>query len=130
MANLNLNKVIICGRLTADVDIQSTASGVSVCTFNIAVTRKANREETDFIKCVAWRNTAEFIHKYFGKGSSICVAGSIQTRSWETDGVKRYATEVVVDEAFFVDSKSDAQGTEAVAMPQEFGEVPNDDMPF
>ena len=130
MANFNFNKVIIGGRLTSDVDIQSTASGVSVCSFNVAVTRKANREETDFIKCVAWRNTAEFISKYFGKGSSICVSGSIQTRSWESSEGKRFATEVVVDEAFFVDSKSDVQSEPSVAMPQEVGEVPSDDLPF
>ncbi len=114
MATLNLNKVILGGRLTADPELKQTASGISACTFKIAVNRKYSKDgqqEADFISCQAWRQTAEFITRYFRKGSSICIAGSIQTRSWEDqNGQKRYATEVVVDEAMFVDSKNDAQG--------------------
>lgn len=117
MANLNLNKVILGGRLTADPELKQTTSGISVCSFSIAVNRRFQREgeqTADFINCQAWRSTAEFISKYFGKGSSICVVGSIQTRSWtDNNGQKRYATEVVVDEAMFVDSKNDAQQAEA-----------------
>jgi single-strand DNA-binding protein len=117
MANLNLNKVILGGRLTSDVELKQTQSGISVCSFSIAVNRRFQREgeqNTDFINCQAWRNTAEFISKYFSKGSSICVVGSIQTRSWtDNSGQKRYATEVVVDEAMFVDSKNDTQQAEA-----------------
>ena len=113
MSNLNLNKVILGGRLTADVELKQTASGVSVCSFSLAVNRKYTREseqQTDFISCVAWRGTAEFIAKYFRKGSSICVWGSIQTRSWQdSTGNKKFATEVVVDEAMFVDSKNGTQ---------------------
>ena len=108
MSNLNLNKVVLCGRLTADVELKSTANGVSVSSFTIAITRKGAERKTDFVTCVAWRNTAEFIAKYFKKGSSICVTGSIQVRDWtDNNNQKRYATEVVVDEAMFVDSKSD-----------------------
>lgn len=117
MANLNLNKVILAGRLTADVELKNTQSGISVCSFSLAVNRrfqKDGEQNTDFINCTAWRNTAEFISKYFSKGSSLCVAGSIQTRSWtDNNGQKRYATEVVVDEAMFVDSKNDTQQAEA-----------------
>lgn len=111
MANLNLNKVILGGRLTSDVELKQTQSGVSVCSFTIAVSRKTGKDkeqQTDFINCNAWRQTAEFISKYFSKGSSLCVVGSIQVRTWEDqNGQKRYATEVVVDEAMFVDSKTD-----------------------
>jgi single-strand DNA-binding protein len=115
MSNLNLNKVVLAGRLTNDVELKQTQSGVSVCSFSIAVNRRfaKDQEQTaDFINCTAWRSTAEFISKYFHKGSSICIVGSIQTRSWkDNDGNSGYATEVVVDEAMFVDSKNEAQGT-------------------
>lgn len=112
MSNLNLNKVVLAGRLTADIELKQTTSGVSVASFGIAINRRktAEREqETDFINCQAWRQTAEFIAKYFRKGSAICVTGSIQTRSWtDKQGIKRYATEVVVEDAMFVDSKHDS----------------------
>ena len=114
MANLNFNKAILGGRLTAEPELKQTPSGVSVCTFSVAVNRKASKEaeqKADFINCVAWRNTADFISKYFKKGSCILVVGSIQNRSWQDgNGNKRYATEVIVDEANFVDSKSDGAG--------------------
>lgn len=116
MANFNFNKVILGGRLTSDVELKTTPSGVSVCSFSLAVNRKYSKEgeqQADFINCQAWRGTAEFISKYFGKGSSLCVVGSLQQRTWtDKDGQKRYATEVVVDEAMFVDGKNDAQSTE------------------
>ena len=108
MANFNFNKVILGGRLTSDIELKQTNSGVSVCSFSVAVNRRTkDKQETDFITCNAWRQTAEFISKYFSKGSSICVVGSLQVRSWEQNGQKRYSTEVVVDEAMFVDSKGD-----------------------
>lgn len=120
MANLNLNKVILGGRLTAKPELKTTTSGLNVCEFNIAVNRKVAKDkpqETDFIKCQAWRERAEFISKYFDKGSSICVGGSIQTRSWDDqNGQKRFATEVVVDEAMFVDSRSTVENA-----PQSHG---------
>lgn len=148
MANFNLNKSIIGGRLTADPELKQTASGISACTFTVAVNRKYKgqngEQEADFINCQAWRQTAEFICKYFKKGSSICVAGAIQTRSWEdNNGQKRYATEIVVDEAHFVDGKGDAEKTESAAggnyMPEayktqqsaKFEEIPDGDgLPF
>ena len=119
MANLNLNKVILAGRLTADPELKQTQSGLAVLTFTLAINRRFAKgadgqaaQQADFITCVAWRQTAEFIARYFRKGSCLCVTGSIQTRSWQDQqGQKRYATEVVVDEAMFVDSKGEAGGT-------------------
>jgi single-strand DNA-binding protein len=133
MSNLNLNKVVLCGRLTADVELKNSPTGVSVCSFSLAVNRrrsKDNEQQADFINCVAWRQTAEFISKYFKKGSSICVTGSIQTRTWnDNTGAKRYATEVVVDEAMFVDSRSDNASAsyvpEAYGSPSFSNDVPN-----
>ena len=140
MANFNLNKVILGGRLTADPELKQTPQGVSVTQFSIAVNRKPVKDketQTDFINCVAWRNTAEFIRKFFKKGSSICVSGSVQTRSYEDkQGVKRTVTEVIADEAFFVDGKSDnaasEQGAPTFTSEQaKFEEVAgDDDLPF
>ncbi len=130
MANFNFNKVILGGRLTADPELKTTPSGVSVTSFSIAVNRAyrpKNGEEAqaDFINVTAWRSTAEFITRFFRKASSICIVGSIQTRSWvDQQGQKRYATEVVADEAFFVDAKSESPagaqpGT--AYMPENYG---------
>ncbi len=116
MANFNFNKVILGGRLTADPELRQTQAGISVVSFTVAVSRRNSRNAesqdqptADFINCVAWRTTAEFITRFFKKGSSICVTGSIQTRNWtDAQGQKRYTTEVLVDEANFVDSKNDS----------------------
>ena len=111
MANINLNKAILGGRLTNQPELKQTPQGVAVTTFSIAVNRRGKKDETDFINCVAWRETAEFICKHFGKGSSICIVGQIQVRSWnDNNGGKRYATEVIADEAYFVDSKAEGNG--------------------
>lgn len=121
MANFNFNKVILGGRLTADPELKTTQSGVSVCSFSLAVNRKTGKDQeqkTDFINCQAWRQTAEFISRYFKKGSSLCITGSIQTRSWQDqNGNKRFATEVAVDEAMFVDSKNESGGTYTAQAP-------------
>ena len=113
MSSLNLNKVVLCGRLTATPELKQTPSGVSICNFTLAVNRrfaKDGEQQSDVITIVAWRQTAEFITKYFDKGNSICITGSIQTRTWkDSNGSKRYATEVVADEAMFVDGKNEAQ---------------------
>ena len=108
-----MNKVILMGRLTKDIEMRQTPNGVSLVRFSIAVTRRfknSNGEyDADFINCVAWRKTGEFIARYFQKGSMIAVVGSIQTRSWDgNDGKKQYATEVIVDEAYFTGSKSES----------------------
>ena len=117
MSSLNLNKVVLCGRLTADPELKQTTSGIAVVSFTLAVNRRYTSKGTDgaqaqpqadFISVVAWRQTAEFISRYFRKGSALCITGSIQTRSWQdSQGQKRYATEVVADEAMFVDSKNE-----------------------
>lgn len=116
MANFNFNKVILGGRLTADPELKQTTSGISVCSFSLAVNRKVGKDQepkTDFFNCTAWRGTAEFLSRYFRKGSSLCIVGHIENSEWtDKDGNKRYKTEVVVDEALFVDSKNDAQGAE------------------
>ena len=115
MASLNLNKVVLAGHLTATPELRQTPNGVSVASFSIAVNRRVSRSNegqsaqptVDFFNLVAWRTMAEFITRYFKKGSAICVTGSIQNRSWtDQQGNKRYATDIVVDEAFFVDNSS------------------------
>ena len=114
MANFNFNKVILGGRLTADPELKQTPNGVPVVSFSIAVNRRFQSKETaqqqtDFFNVTAWRATAEFVSRYFRKGSSICVVGTIQNRTWtDNNGQKRYATEVVADEAMFVDSKNES----------------------
>lgn len=114
MANFNFNKVMLGGRITADPELKQTQSGIAVCTFSIAVNRKAakgDEQKADFFNVTAWRGTAEFVSKYFRKGSSIFVVGQIQNRSWtDQNGQKRYATDIIADEVSFVDGKNDAQG--------------------
>lgn len=106
-----LNKVILMGRLTADPELKQTINGISVLPFSIAVDRtytvKGTKRKTDFINIVAWRQTAEFISRYFLKGSMIALEGSIQSRSYEDrQGNRRTAIEVVVDQAHFCGGKN------------------------
>lgn len=113
MASFNFNKVILGGRLTADPELKTTQSGISVTSFTVAVNRRTSKNaseeaQADFFNVTAWRTTAEFITRYFHKASSICVVGSLQTRSWvDQQGVKRFVTEIIASEAFFVDAKAD-----------------------
>lgn len=106
-----LNRIILMGRLVADPELRQTPNGVSVASFRIAVDRNyqsknATEKQTDFISCVAWRQTGEFISRYFAKGRMIAVEGSLQTRSYEDKtGAKRTAYDVVVDQAYFADSR-------------------------
>ena len=103
----DLNKVILMGHMTADPELKQTTSGISVCSFSIGVNRRYSRAEqgqqsVDFINIVSWRQQAEFVSRYFKKGSSIVVCGSLQTRNWtDNQGQKRYVTEVVADEVSF-----------------------------
>lgn len=104
-----LNRVVLMGRLTADPDLRQTTGGTSVVSFSIAVDRdyapKGEDRQTDFVNLVAWRQTAEFISKYFQKGKMIAVEGRLQTRTYtDANGAKRYITEVVVDRPYFADS--------------------------
>ena len=112
-----MNKAILVGNLTRAPEQRTTSSGIAVTSFTVAVNRRyktqGGQQQTDFINCVAWRSTAEFVGKYFTKGMKIGVVGSIQTRTYEDrDGVRRYATEVVVDEAEFVGSKAQNPGVQ------------------
>ena len=134
--SLNLNKVILSGRLTADPELKQTQSGLAVCSFRIAVNRRGKEggeQETDFFTVTAWRQTAEFVAKYFRKGSAICVTGSIQNRAWtDQQGQKHASTDIVADEVHFVESKSHA-APEAVQqqIPPKFEEVDMDEgLPF
>ena len=101
-----LNRVILMGRITHALELKQTPSGVSVLSFNLAVERnyapQGEERQTDFISCVAWRKTAEFINKYFAKGRMIAIEGNIQTRNYDDkNGVKHYVTEVIVDSVSF-----------------------------
>lgn len=138
------NVVILTGRLTADPELRTTGSGVSVCNFSIAVQRRYKSGEepiTDFINIVAWRSTAEFITKYFKKGNLIGIEGSIQTRRYQdNDGNNRTAFEVLAGNVQFVESKRntnvEVSGPDLLAQVQEnlnaadFTPSDDDDLPF
>ena len=111
-----LNHITIMGRLTRDPELRRTGSGIAVASFTVAVDRDfGNREsgerETDFIDCVAWRQTGEFVSKYFTKGSMAVVSGRLQIRNWtDKDGNKRRSAEVVADNVYFGESKRSSEG--------------------
>ncbi len=141
-----MNKVVLVGRLTRDPELKTTANGVSVCSFTIAVNRRFRNAqgeyEADFINCVAWRQSAELLAKYFTKGRMVGVCGSIQTRNYERDGQRVYVTEVSAEEIHFVESKGSSSGSEAPVMntaPQDAFDIDtgfmpspsaDDDLPF
>ncbi len=141
-----LNCAVIMGRLTADPELRQTPNGVSVTRFSVAVDRgyvKAGEErKADFINVVCWRQTAEFVTRYFSKGSMIAVQGSIQTGSYEKDGIKRSTFEIVADNVSFCGSKNESgsgapRATEAAAPSFSNGSVDDfsamaddDDLPF
>ena len=125
-----LNHITIMGRLTRDPELRRTGTGIAVASFSVAVDRDfsgrdGGEKETDFIDCVAWRQTGEFVSKYFTKGSMIVVSGRLQIRSWtDKDGNKRRTAEVIADNVYFADSKSDsnAKGAPAAApAPNPYG---------
>lgn len=106
-----MNKVVLLGRLTKAPETRVSTAGLMVTKYTLAVNRRGKQGEADFINCVAFGKAAEFADKYFRKGQQVAVAGRIQTRSWEDDnGNKRYATEVLVEEQHFADSKKDSNG--------------------
>ena len=144
-----INKAILMGRLTRDPELRHTGSGTPVCSFTVAIDNGyGDNRSTDFINCVAWNKTAEFVEKYFTKGRMIIVVGRIQTRTWEgQDGKKNYATEVVASEVSFGESKRSADEGSSFASPanatlSDVAEMPasqdddfvtletNDDLPF
>lgn len=146
MANLNFNKVIIAGRLTASPEMEQTNGGRDVCSFNVAVNRRTKAGEqavADFFRVTAWDKAAELVCKYFAKGSSILIVGRLQNRSWtDGNGAKHYATDIVADEINFVDSRSESEAHMAEATQESipkaytqpapnFEQVkPDDDLPF
>lgn len=131
-----INKAILMGRLTRDPVIRHTDSGKAVCNFTVAIDNGYGEEKSaDFISCVAWNKTAEFVDKYFARGRMIIVVGRIQTRTWEDrDGKKNYVTEVVASEVAFGESKKDAGGGSAGNAPADSNDFTpidsDDDLPF
>lgn len=131
-----INNVILIGRLTATPELKTTTSGNSVTTFNIAVDRrysgKDGEKQTDFINCVAWRNTAEFVTKWFKKGDPIAIQGELQTRKYtDKDGNNRVAVEVIINQASFCGSKKgDENKTEEKPLDINNFEEYDDDLPF
>lgn len=129
-----LNKVVLMGRITNDLELKQTPNGVSVLTFNIAVERSYARQgeerQTDFISCVAWRNTAEFICRYFGKGRMIAVIGNLRTRTFDDkNGVRHYVTEVYADEVSFTGEPKQNGGQNVREQPQKCaGNRPNEQL--
>ena len=123
-----LNKCFLLGRLTKDPEIRRTNGGTAVTSFTLAVDRdfKTNGEkETDFIEVVAWRNTAEFVSKYFSKGRMAIVEGRLQIRDWtDKNGNKRRTAEVVADNVYFGDSKREYKQDDFQEIPEEDGDVP------
>lgn len=134
MSNFNFNKVILGGRLVANPELRQTPSGVMVTSFTVAVGRRyasksddgqQSQAQSDFIRVTAWRQNAEFVSRFFTKGSAICIVGSIQTRSWtDQQGNKQYATDVVADEINFVDAKGDGPSVQpgGAYMPSAYSE--------
>jgi single-strand DNA-binding protein len=130
-----LNNVILMGRLCSDVELKTTTSGKSVANFRIAVDRAYSKDkQADFITIVAWEKTADFISKYFSKGSMIALRGEIQTRNYEdSNGNKRTATEVIAREVSFCGDKKDANSAPTSMSASDFEEIPDadeEDLPF
>lgn len=139
-----LNHITIMGRLTRDPELRRTGSGTAVTSFTVAVDRdfsgQDGEKEADFIDCVAWRSTAEFVSKYFAKGRMAVVSGRLQIRSWnDKDGNKRKTAEVVADNVYFGDSKSDGDNNRtptyappASAPVSDYEQITDDDaqLPF
>lgn len=128
------NGVHIMGRITRDLELRHTQSGTAVCQFCVAVTRSfkdANGEyQSDFIDCVAWRNSAEFITKYFSKGAMIALDGELQTRNYtDKDGNKRKATELLVSSTAFTGEKRETAAKRAPT-EDDYSAISDDDLPF
>jgi single-strand DNA-binding protein len=138
-----MNKVILMGRLTKDPELKYTAANnTAVCSFTLAVNRKFTKQgeekKADFINCQSWSKTAEFVSKYFTKGSQVAIVGRIETRTWDdTEGKKHYVTEVIVEDTYFAESKkgegnpSNQQGATNTGNNGGFNPMDEDDeLPF
>ena len=123
---MSINRWIGMGRLTAQPEVKVTTSGASVCSFTIAVDRDYPKDKTDFIKCVAWKQTAEFVANHFDKGRLIAVNGSLQNREWtDTQGRKNISSEINVDRVWFCgDKRGEVKAPEYVDIPDDDGDVP------
>ena len=126
-----MNSINLMGRITADIELKSTQSGKSVCTFTIAVKRPNVKDKTDFLNCLAWEKNAENISRYFGKGKMIALRGVLESRTYEDkDGKKRTVHEVEVREWEFCESKGDAKNETPIS-EANFEEIGDDDtLPF
>jgi single-strand DNA-binding protein len=128
------NVAVVTGRICNDIEVKKTQQGVSVCRFTVAVSRdyakQGEQRQADFIDILAWRNTSEFIGKYFQKGSMIEVVGSIQTGSYEKDGIKRKTFEIVADKVSFSGSKSESNAPSEEPTVDYASSVDDDDLPF
>lgn len=129
-----INKVILMGRLTRDPELRHTGTGKPVLNFSVAISNGyGENQTTDFINCIAWNKTAEFVSKYFSKGSMIIVIGRISTRNWEDDKGKHYLTEVVANEVSFGESKRrQEQSDNNAQLGDDFAPLEEaiDDLPF
>ena len=124
-----MNKITLKGRLTSKPELKQTTTGITVADFTVAVNRRFNKEQTDFINCQAWKTTAEFVNKYFDKGQEILVVGELHIEKWEKDGETRTASRVVVDEVEFCGNKKD--NAKSTTDDDGFEEIADDgDYPF
>ena len=129
-----MNKIILVGRLTKDPEVRTTSAGFNTVNFTVAVNRNFKNKEgnydADFLPCVAFRQTADFISKFFKKGNMICLDGRVQTRNYDAaDGSKRYVTEVVVENVEFVGGKNDSSSSSNTDFVDEPSVAPIDEMP-
>lgn len=127
-----MNKIILKGRLTSKPEVRRTPSDIPVCSFTVAVNRRFDRDKTDFINCEAWRQTGEFVNKYFAKGQEILVVGELHIDKSERDGETRFFTKVVADEVDFCGSKAEnVQAKTDSSVPPDVEEITDDDnLPF
>jgi len=130
-----MNKAILIGNLTKDPELNTTTNGTNVTNFTLAVQRRFKNAqgeyEADFINVIAWRQTAEFVHKYFKKGKKMAVVGNIQTRNYEAqDGTNRYVTEVVADEVEFVERKGSDNSGGTQKEVNKLEPIEDDTLPF
>ena len=135
-----INTVVLMGRITQDLELKQTPNGTSVLAFTVAVERnysKSEDKQSDFINCVAWKEKAEFISKYFGKGRMIAIEGNLRTRAYDDkNGVKHYVTEVYVDNVSFTGEKKQTETVhtnpaDSIGNPDDYEDVLSDDgVPF
>lgn len=132
-----MNRMQIIGRLTANPELRTTSSGISVCGFTVAVNRRFDKEEADFFPVTVWRDLAVNCNKYLAKGSQVAVCGSLQIRKYEdSEGIKRIAVDLQADEVEFLSSKSDGQTSLAKGKqisninPNDLEQIEDEDMPF